>query len=303
MISIIICSRTQNISSDLSENINKTIGCEYELIVVDNSDNKNSIFEAYNLGIDNGIGEYFCFIHDDILFHTKGWGNTITSIFQLDDKIGLIGVAGAKVKTKMPSGWWNCPDSLYEVNILQHLSNSEIEKWEYGQQDELVSEVVVIDGIFMVMKSSNGVFFDNDLKGFHNYDLNISIEHVVRGFKVVVTKEILIEHFSRGVINKIWYDSTFEFYKKYKSKLPLITKEIDRNLIKDLEFKNGGRFVFEFLKYGFGIKILRIWFSLFLIRPFDKFHRDLINILLKRFIKYKAPFFWFKNSKKNITLK
>lgn len=301
MISIIICSRETTISQELSINIAETIGCPYELIVIENSKNKYSIFEAYNLGIQRSKGGYLCFIHDDILFHTEGWGNTITSIFQSDDKIGLIGVAGAKVKTKMPSGWWNCPDSLYEVNILQHLSNSEIEKWEYGQKNELVSEVVVIDGVFMVMKSSNGVFFDNDLRGFHNYDLNISIEHVIRGFKVVATKEILIEHFSRGVINKIWVDSTFEFHKKYKNKLPLITEGIDRNLIKELEFKNGGRFVFEFLKYGFGIKILRIWFLLILNRPIDKFHRDLISILLKRFIKYKTPIFWFKNSEKNIT--
>jgi hypothetical protein len=29
-----------------------TIGCEYELIIIDNSENKYSIYEAYNLGIE-----------------------------------------------------------------------------------------------------------------------------------------------------------------------------------------------------------------------------------------------------------
>jgi hypothetical protein len=45
MISIIICSRTQTISSDLFENIKDTIGCDYELVVIDNSENTYSIFD------------------------------------------------------------------------------------------------------------------------------------------------------------------------------------------------------------------------------------------------------------------
>jgi len=110
MISIIICSRKSIIDVRLSENLNDTIGCEYELIIIDNSENKYSIFEAYNLGIQRSTGNYLCFIHDDILFHTLVWGNVIKSIFQSDLNIGLIGVAGAKLKTKMPSGYWNCPN-------------------------------------------------------------------------------------------------------------------------------------------------------------------------------------------------
>ena len=44
MISIIICSRTERINYDLSENIKKSVGCDYELIIIDNSENKYSIF-------------------------------------------------------------------------------------------------------------------------------------------------------------------------------------------------------------------------------------------------------------------
>ena len=72
MISIIICSRTQAISKDLSENVQNTVGCDHELVIIDNSENQYSIFEAYNLGIKQSKGEYLCFAHDDILFHTKG---------------------------------------------------------------------------------------------------------------------------------------------------------------------------------------------------------------------------------------
>lgn len=51
MLSLIICSRTPRISEELERNIAETIGCEYELVVIDNSKNKYSIFSAYNQGV------------------------------------------------------------------------------------------------------------------------------------------------------------------------------------------------------------------------------------------------------------
>jgi len=287
MISIIICSRKGSISEEFLTNLDLTIGCVYELIVIDNSQNEYSIFEAYNLGISKSKGDFLCFMHDDILIHSKDWGIVLENIFKSNSAIGLVGVAGSKIKTKMPSGWWGSPYYLHEVNILQHLANNEIEKWEYGLQNELLSEVVVIDGVFMAMKSSNHVFFDNQLKGFHNYDVNISIENATKGHKIVVTREILVEHFSCGMTDKIWFESTLEFYKKYNNKLPLRTKEIDPNLVRQIEFTNGVKFISEFLNYGFETRILRIWFRLILIRPTDKFHIDLVKVLVRRFIKYR----------------
>src|SRR5680860_730628 len=151
-ISIIICSREKQISKNLTENIKNSIGCDYELIVIDNSENKYSIFEAYNLGIEKSMGEYLCFIHDDIFIHTNGWGSVLQCIFNENKEVGLIGVAGSKIKTKMPSVWWLCPKKDKIVNIIQHLPNGDIEKWELGFDDCSNTEVVVIDGVFMAMR-------------------------------------------------------------------------------------------------------------------------------------------------------
>lgn len=74
MISLIICSRTPTISEELSTNIAETIGCEYELVVIDNSKNEFSIFSAYNEGVKRSNGDVLCFMHDDILFRTLNWG-------------------------------------------------------------------------------------------------------------------------------------------------------------------------------------------------------------------------------------
>ena len=97
-ISIIICSRTKKLTPVFLENIEKTVGVDYELIVIDNSENKYSIFEAYNLGIKKSKGEVLCFMHDDVLFHTNNWGNILQTIFNKNELIGLIGILNPDFK-------------------------------------------------------------------------------------------------------------------------------------------------------------------------------------------------------------
>lgn len=285
MISIIICSRTQSINSDLFENIKDTIGSDYELIVIDNSKNTYSIFEAYNLGIEKSAGEYLCFMHDDILFHTKGWGDVIQHIFRENIKVGLIGVAGAKIKTRMPSGWWNCPNEYKEINIIQHTENNKIEKWKYGFKDGSISEVVAIDGVFMVMKKKINIFFNTELKGFHNYDLNISFECKNKGHKIVVTNEILLEHFSNGNTDKSWYESVMNVHKFYFKNLPLIIEGINENHTKLLEIKNGFNFLNNYLTCGFQNGVFNLWFKIFLLCPLSKIHFVIFKIYIKNKFK------------------
>lgn len=281
MISIIICSRSQIISFDLSENIKNTIGYAYELIVIDNSESQYSIFEAYNLGIEKSIGDYLCFIHDDIFIHTTGWGNSIHRIFSEDQQIGLIGVAGVKIKTKMPSAWWDCPEDQKVINIIQHFPNQKKEKWEFGFENGSTTEVVAIDGVFMAMRNDKDICFDFDLKGFHNYDLNISFECKKLGYKIMVTDEILLEHFSLGTLNEAWVCSTYEIHHRYNSLLPLgrYEKPIDKNL----EVANAKRFIEESLKYNLNTIAISVWIKLFCLYPVSNYHYT----FWKRIIKNK----------------
>jgi glycosyltransferase involved in cell wall biosynthesis len=283
MISIIICSRTQNISENLSENIKNTVGCDYELIVIDNSQNQYSIFEAYNLGIDKSKGEYLCMIHDDIIIHTIGWGNSINSIFEENDQVGLIGIAGSQIKTKMPSGWCNCPDEFKKINIIQHLENKEIEKWDYGFKNGVLFEVVAIDGVFMAMRKVKNILFNIKIKGFHNYDLNISFEYKIRGYKVLATNSILIEHLSNGTMNQSWYETTLQLHEIYSNHLPMNTTEIINSKQLDLlEFENGTWFLNQLLSFGYIKPTLKLWMKLLLIKPNSEFHiKFLKRIILK----------------------
>ncbi|HEY9220460.1 MAG TPA: glycosyltransferase [Lutibacter sp.] len=269
-ISVIICSRTKNITPVLTENIKDTIGCDYELIVIDNSENHYSIFEAYNLGIEKSKGEYLCFIHDDILFHTIGWGDIVNRIFNDDEQIGLIGVAGAKSKTKMPSAWWNCEEKQKVINIIQHIPNKVKENWNMGIKNNLLEEVVAIDGVFMVARKDDKVHFNENLTGFHNYDLNISFEYIKNGYKILVTNEILLEHFSLGTINEAWINSTFKIHSIYKKLLPLLSPQSKIN--KKLEVSNAIKFINQCLKFNKYKVAFTVWFQLLILKPISKYH-------------------------------
>lgn len=270
MLSIIICSRTKTISSDLFKNIEKTVGCKYELLVIDNSENHYSIFEAYNLGISKSSGTHLCFIHDDILFHTQDWGKVVQCIFDHDKQIGLIGVAGAKSKTKMPSLWWSCPQEDKIASIIQHIPDREIVRWNSGFEKGSNIEVVAIDGVFMVMRKDHLIRFNTEMAGFHNYDLNISFEIKKLGFKIMVTNEILIEHFSLGTIKEEWVESAFKLYLLYKDILPLNLH--NNRYKKNQEISNGIWFIKECLKFKKYKIALKVWLKLFLLNPFLKFH-------------------------------
>lgn len=282
MISIIICSRTPEIKTVLSQNIEKTIGCDYELIVIDNSRKKYSIFEAYNLGVQKSKGEYWCFVHDDILFHTQDWGIETNKIFESDSKIGLIGVAGAKIKTKMPSAWWDCPKDQQVINIIQHLGDGKIERWELGWNKKQHEEVVAIDGVFMVGRRNSKIQFDEKkLKGFHNYDLNFSLEYIQKGYKIIVTRNVLLEHFSLGIVNESWLNSTLEFDRYYSKFLPLYLVN-NKKTIKNLEFNNGFQFCTLLLANGLTKVALSYWMKIIILKPSFKKHKPIYFILKKR---------------------
>ncbi|MRX67909.1 Glycosyltransferase like family protein [Flavobacterium resistens] len=280
MISIIVCSRTSDISLSLRENLEKTIGCIYELIIIDNSKNTHSIFEAYNLGIQKSKFEFLCFIHDDICMHTQDWGKIIVGIFKEDLKIGLIGIAGSKIKSKMPSPWWNCPNNQSVINIIQHYSHKDKESMTSGFNEDLNVEAAVLDGVFMSARKVEKIQFDSKMAGFHNYDLNISLEYKKHDYKVVITKQLLLEHFSTGKLNEDWVKSCYYIHRKYKSILPLNNKS--HIVSKETEIANAANFIEEsvtFKKYRIAFFI---WLKLFTLHPRLKWQIRFLKRILNK---------------------
>lgn len=273
MISIIICSRKSTIPETLLANINQTIGCDFELITIDNSGNKYSIFEAYNLGIERSKGEYLCFVHDDILFHTQNWGNNLENIFATNNDYGLIGVAGSSQKTRTPSGWWDCRDEYKSINIIQHDPKRGVVKEYFGFDNSILNEVAIVDGVFLALRKEINVVFDQTLKGFHNYDFNIAIETKKKNYKIGVTNQILIEHFSIGNLNREWLQSIIQIHKKYYNSLPMT---INCVLDREDEILNSKILINHcLLSRGNKKTVLKYFIKVFLKEPFSKSNTNL----------------------------
>lgn len=242
-LSIIICSRTKNLDPELEQNLYATAGCEFELVIIDNSHNKYSIFQAYNEGIRKSTAPYVLFIHDDVLFHTNGWGSILINLFEKNSEMVLIGVAGSRIKTRVPAAWWENADRHLVMNIVQNEMLSDSSQLQRkGFKEKGLEEVKIIDGVFMGFRKIKDVWFDEECKGFHNYDFNLCMEVLKRGFSIGVTEEILLEHFSVGRIDAAWIETAHHFNKKYKKQLPQkvddfeITKaDIELNYFKFIE--------------------------------------------------------------------
>src|SRR5689334_15986246 len=101
MISIIVCSRSLQLFNKLSINVETTIGVPYEIIKIDNSNKSYSLCKAYNIGAKQSKYSYLCFVHEDVLFRTINWGMRLIEHLS-QTNAGLIGVAGAVYRSKMP---------------------------------------------------------------------------------------------------------------------------------------------------------------------------------------------------------
>ena len=228
MISIIICSRNTKICSRLQQNINETISCDYELVVVDNSSNVYSIFQAYNEGVCRAKGEFLCFMHEDVLFRTEGWGRIVESHFASDDQIGLLGFAGTHFLPDTPMYWYSSPFiSQRNLNNDQGVVEEHFHEDWFG--DNNLIEVVAVDGFcFFVRKGLfDRIAFDvKTYQGFHLYDMDICMQVIGAGSKVCVCRDVLAEHcrseskqFSKQGA-ELFMENLERFSKKWHESLP-----------------------------------------------------------------------------------
>ena len=196
MISIIICSRYREVPLELRDNLSETTGCEYELLFIDNSKGGYNIFQAYNDGVSRSNGDILCFMHEDVLFRSIGWGERITQYFKEDRKIGVIGFAGSHYLPDAPMYWYSSPFiSQRNLNNDQGVvKEHRHEDWFAGRS---LIEVVAVDGFcFFVRKSLfEYIRFDEETYGgFHLYDMDICMQALENKYKVCVCRDILAEH-------------------------------------------------------------------------------------------------------------
>lgn len=231
MISIIISSSNPEYLSAVKKNIEATVGIPYEVLAVANGDGKKGICEVYNAAGAQAKYDVLCFMHEDIILHTPDWGKKVVEVLS-DPEIGLLGVAGSTYKSLTPAEW-ACPgvdDSRHKIHIIQNFKFSErkTKLFSSASDQHTKEQVATIDGVWMCTRKNvfNEFKFDEALlKGFHGYDVEYALQ-VGTKYKIYVTYEVLLEHFSEGNYSEAWLDATLLLHNKHKRQLPVVVDYI-----------------------------------------------------------------------------
>lgn len=284
MLSIIICSRYPHVLASIKKNIAETVGAAYEVIAIDNSGGQYGICEAYNLGAQKSQYKCLCFMHEDIQFHTVGWGNTVIELLK-NNNIGVLGVAGGTYQPRAPAGWGNAGQYV-GINVI-HTTVTETQHNYINPSDTRLLEVAALDGLWLCCRKQvwQEFKFDSDtFPGFHFYDVDFCIRASSK-YKNYLSFDVLIEHFSHGTFDKVWLQNAVHFYKKRRSYLPVNPVGLSQaeQKLMDLEVMQG--FIERSIRQGLSKKdvlfCLAEWLKL------NPFNRDNLYRLKHSILKKK----------------
>jgi hypothetical protein len=262
MISIIISSGNSTLLKQVSENIALTIGVAYEIIATDNHNAEKGICQIYNEAAQKAQYDILCFMHEDIAIQTNNWGSILISIFKNHSKVGLVGIAGSSYKSLAPSGWVNYGvEKSLHYNIVQHFKfKDEQEILQcHNPKNESLSKVVCVDGVWFCTRKNIVKKFPFDehlLKGFHGYDIDFSLA-VNQEYDVVVTYDILLDHFSEGKFEEEWINETIKISNKWKKILPLNVGGLDAKEIVKTEVKTYRNIIGQLLQHNLPLTAYR----------------------------------------------
>jgi hypothetical protein len=225
MISVIISSVHSEYLKKVSNNIENTIGVPHELLTFDNSSGDKGLCEIYNLGIDKAQYDILCFMHEDVEIKTKDWGKIVADHFASTADLGLLGIAGSTYKTLTPTGWHSAGSGTSRANFIQsHKRTGTRPVHHYANpNNEEIAQVACLDGVWLctTKKIASEFKFDNiTFKRFHGYDLDFSLA-VGQKYKVAVTYNILLDHFSEGSYDSSWLEETLKLHTKWSGILPV----------------------------------------------------------------------------------
>jgi len=217
---------TRKIDDKFVELLKKSSGVSNPEIVPVENNGEFSLTEVYNKILNESKNDIVVLCHDDIYFDSKNWGQKIINHLKRNKDYGILGLAGT---TYMPKSakWWE--DFSKMKGIVNH--EHEGKKWEskYSQnKGNELDDVVLVDGLFIVVNKKNiKQFFNEEIGGFHFYDVDFSFRNFIEGVKIGVMYDVRVTHKSIGQTNYQWDKHRWTFAEKYKDVLPVKMK---RNL-------------------------------------------------------------------------
>lgn len=156
-------------------------GYEIEIIAIEGA---KSITSGYNEAMKKTDAKYKVYLHQDVFIVNKNFIYDVIALFRKNDRIGIIGMVGAK---KIPTNgiWWEAENKYGQVFDSHKGSLSPLSFQAVKHQYEVVEAV---DGLLMATQYD--FYWREDVfDGWHFYDLSHCVEFLKRGYLVVVPNQ------------------------------------------------------------------------------------------------------------------
>ena len=211
---------TRKIDDQYLKHVEKMFSHPKTEILVYENDGSEPLAKIYNDGLKDSQNDIVVFMHDDLILETKNITPKVVRLFEKNPEYGIIGLAGTD---NLISGmWWQDRSSMYGVVGHEHKGKRHVNHYSKGDYSEKLKEVVVIDGLFMMVhKQRIKHTFNEQFQGFHFYDLPLCIENYLDGVKIGVTTKIRVTHKSIGMVDKKWEKNKLFFEALYEKNFPL----------------------------------------------------------------------------------
>ena len=179
------------------------------------TDNKKGLCQVYNEILEAEGDKYDAIIycHDDVTIDSVNFVDRTLTGLQTYDVVGVAG--GSKIKKNTPILWHLMTDKMTHSGIVFHPHHEYKEfcfPTTFGPRPK---EVAVLDGVYLAVKPKTlfekEIKFDENIKGFHHYDIKFSIDCKLAGLSLG-TLDINIIHQSPGLDV---YDDAFKDSEKY----------------------------------------------------------------------------------------
>lgn len=184
-ICFISCINNQQLYSEALYYINQLEipeGYEIECISIENAE---SMTKGYNEAMKASDAKYKVYLHQDVYIVNKSFIKDMLNIFKSNEKIGMLGVIGAKV---IPTNaiWW---ESRKKYGKVYDSHTGQIGLLSFNEVKGEYQSVQAIDGLIMITQCD--IPWRQDIfDGWHFYDLSQSIEFIKTGYDVAIPNQV-----------------------------------------------------------------------------------------------------------------
>ncbi len=184
-------------------------GCDVEFVL----NNKKGLCSVYNSFLKNTDYSTIIFVHDDVHIDSVDFVDTVKVGLQTHSVVGVAG--GSEIKKTPPALWHLLTKKETQSGIVHHPHHENGDYYFPTVFGPVPKQVSILDGVFLAVNTndllSNDILFDENIKGFHHYDIKLCIDCKLAGLSLS-TLPITIMHDSPGISN---FDESYYESEKY----------------------------------------------------------------------------------------